>query len=166
MKARTKYEMQVVASNERLTAVNPKAFEWGVRNLFKHPAFRVPSGLTTCGDCGHKFTHKGKGKFVVFPIVDADLKSRTPSNVFIRKAPTLPFLIPLTAYRLSECFYWPQFSRKASRWDIMRLRCAVYGSMPKGKPHWHRKHGLSVIIEIVSVGVHPLSWEICPMFTI
>ena len=67
MKARTKYEMQVVASNVRLTAVNPKAFEWGVRNLFKHPAFRVPSGLTTCGDCGHKFTHKGKGKFVVCP---------------------------------------------------------------------------------------------------
>lgn len=67
MKARTKYEMQVVASNERLTAVNPIAFEWGVKNLFKHPAFRVPSGLTTCGDCGHKFTHKGKGKFAVCP---------------------------------------------------------------------------------------------------
>ena len=67
MKAKTKFEKQVAASNERLIAVTPKAFEWGVRNLFKHPAFRVPSGLTTCGDCGHKFTHKGKGKFAVCP---------------------------------------------------------------------------------------------------
>ncbi len=67
MKARTKFEKQVVASNVRLTAVTPKAFEWGVKNIIKHPAFRVPSGLTTCGDCSHKFTHKGKGKFVVCP---------------------------------------------------------------------------------------------------
>lgn len=28
---------------------------------------RVPCGQTTCGDCGHKFTHRGKGKFVVYP---------------------------------------------------------------------------------------------------
>ena len=67
MKARTKFEKQVAASNERLTPVDPKAFEWGVKNIIKLPAFRVPSGLTTCGDCGHKFTHKGKGKFVVCP---------------------------------------------------------------------------------------------------
>lgn len=67
MKARTKFEKQVAASNARLTAVAPKAIEWGVRNLIKHPAFRVQSGLTTCGDCGHKFTHKGKGLYVVCP---------------------------------------------------------------------------------------------------
>ncbi len=67
MKPRNKFERQVAASNVRLTAVSSKAFEWGVRNLFKHPAFRVPSGLTTCGDCGHKFTHRGKGKLVVCP---------------------------------------------------------------------------------------------------
>ena len=67
MKARTKFEKQVADSNVRLTAVTPKAFEWGVRNLIKHPAFRVPSGRTTCGDCGHKFIHKGKGKYVVCP---------------------------------------------------------------------------------------------------
>ncbi|MDE5821047.1 MAG: PcfJ domain-containing protein [Paramuribaculum sp.] len=67
MKARTKFEKQVVVSNLRLTAVPTKAFEWGVKNLFSHPAFRVPSGATTCGDCGHKFQHKGKGKYVVCP---------------------------------------------------------------------------------------------------
>ena len=67
MKARTKFEKQVATSNVRLTAVAPKVFEWGVRNLITHPAFRVPSGRTTCGDCGHKFIHKGKGKYVVCP---------------------------------------------------------------------------------------------------
>ena len=67
MKARTKFEKQVVVSNMRLTAVPTKAFEWGVKNLFTHPAFRVPSGATTCGDCGHKFRHERKGKYVVCP---------------------------------------------------------------------------------------------------
>ena len=67
MKARTKFDKQVVVSNLRLTPVPSKAFEWGVKNLFSHPAFRVSSGATTCGDCGHKFTHKGKGKYVVCP---------------------------------------------------------------------------------------------------
>ena len=33
MKARTKFEKQVATSNVRLTAVAPKVFEWGVRNL-------------------------------------------------------------------------------------------------------------------------------------
>ena len=67
MKARTSFEKQVAASNVRLTAIDPKVTEWGVKNLFNHPAFRVPSGLTTCGDCGHKFRHEGKGKYVVCP---------------------------------------------------------------------------------------------------
>ena len=67
MKARTSFEKQVAASNERLTAIAPKVMEWGVKNLFRRPAFRVPSGLTTCGDCGHKFRHEGKGLSVVCP---------------------------------------------------------------------------------------------------
>lgn len=67
MKPRNKFERQVAASNERLTAISPKAIEWGARNLIKHPAFRVPSGATTCGDCGHKFRHEGKGMYVVCP---------------------------------------------------------------------------------------------------
>ena len=67
MKAKTKFEKQVAASNERLTVISPKAVEWGVKHLFKHPAFRVPSGATTCGDCGHKFIHEGKGIYVVCP---------------------------------------------------------------------------------------------------
>lgn len=57
----------VVASNERLTAISPKAIEWAMKHLIKHPAFRVASGLTTCGDCGHKFRHEGKGVNVVCP---------------------------------------------------------------------------------------------------
>ena len=57
----------VAASNERLTAISPQAIDWAIKHLFKHPAFRVPSGLTTCGDCGHKFRHEGKGINVVCP---------------------------------------------------------------------------------------------------
>lgn len=67
MKARTKFDKMVVASNERLTAISPKAIEWAMKHLIKHPAFRVASSLTTCGDCGHKFRHEGKGLNVVCP---------------------------------------------------------------------------------------------------
>lgn len=67
MKPRTKFEKQVAASNERLTAISPKAIEWALKHLIKHPAFRVPSGLTTCGDCGHKFRHEGEGLSVRCP---------------------------------------------------------------------------------------------------
>lgn len=55
MKPRTKFEKQVAASNERLTAITPKAVEWAVKTVIKHPGFRASSGLTTCGDCGRKF---------------------------------------------------------------------------------------------------------------
>lgn len=67
MKPRTKFDKSVAASNERLTTISPKAVDWAVKHLIKHSAFRVPSGLTTCGDCGHKFRHEGKGMAVVCP---------------------------------------------------------------------------------------------------
>ena len=55
------------ASNARLTAISPKAIDWAYRNLVQHWAFRTPSGETACGECGHKFHHKGKSSFVKCP---------------------------------------------------------------------------------------------------
>ena len=53
--------------NARLTAISPKAIDWAYRNLVQHWAFRTPSGETACGECGHKFHHKGKSSFVKCP---------------------------------------------------------------------------------------------------
>lgn len=67
MKAKSRFDRQVSASNERLTAISPKAIDWAYRNLVQHWAFRTPSGETACGECGHKFHHKGKSSFVKCP---------------------------------------------------------------------------------------------------
>lgn len=67
MKARTKLEKMVVASNLKLSAIAPKAIEWASKMLIEHPAFRTPSMKVTCGDCGHRFSYDGKAKYVVCP---------------------------------------------------------------------------------------------------
>lgn len=67
MKVKSRFDRQVSASNARLTAISPKAIDWAYRNLVQHWAFRTPSGETACGECGHKFHHKGKSSFVKCP---------------------------------------------------------------------------------------------------
>lgn len=67
MKPRNRFEKAVAASNERLTAISHKAEEWAIRNVVKHVAFRTSGHKCTCGDCGGKFEHEGKGKTVRCP---------------------------------------------------------------------------------------------------
>lgn len=67
MKPRNRFEKAVAASNGKLSPVSPKAVEWAVRNVITHFALRTSSHNCTCGDCGMKFDHKGKGKSVCCP---------------------------------------------------------------------------------------------------
>lgn len=55
MKARTKYQHQVVAANERLLPLTERQRAWAFRHTVEHFAFRTPSGQTTCLDCGHRW---------------------------------------------------------------------------------------------------------------
>ena len=41
MKARTKIEKQVAASNEKLTVLSPKVITWAVRKVAGHVYFRT-----------------------------------------------------------------------------------------------------------------------------
>lgn len=67
MQARTKFEKMVAASNMKLSAINPKAIAWAVKKRIVHPAFRTPSNVLTCGDCGHQFTLKGELGLITCP---------------------------------------------------------------------------------------------------
>ncbi len=67
MKARTKIEKQVAASNEKLTVLSPKVLTWAVRKVAGHICFRTSAHKCTCGECGRHFDHKGKGKSVCCP---------------------------------------------------------------------------------------------------
>ena len=67
MKPRNRFEKAVAASNMKLSAISPKAVEWAIRNTVSHIAFRTSGHKCTCGDCGHKFDYKGKGKYTRCP---------------------------------------------------------------------------------------------------
>lgn len=67
MKPRNKFQKAVAASNERLAAISPKAVEWAVGNVITHIAFRTSGHKCTCGDCGHLFDYRGKGKHARCP---------------------------------------------------------------------------------------------------
>ena len=57
----------MAASNMKLSTVSPKAIEWALGNIIVHIAFRTSGHNSTCGDCGAKFDHRGKGKSVCCP---------------------------------------------------------------------------------------------------
>lgn len=82
MKARTKFQYRVVAANGRLLPITERQIEWAFRHTVEHFAFRVPSGRTTCLDCGHKW-NEAKAKRCRCPKCQAKL---TLKDTFCRKA--------------------------------------------------------------------------------
>jgi len=67
MKARTRYQKQVAAANERLTALRPDTIAWATRNAVEHIAFRTAGHNCTCGDCGEQFNYEGGAKYIRCP---------------------------------------------------------------------------------------------------
>lgn len=82
MEARTKYQQQVAAANERLLPIAEKQAAWAFKTQIGHYAFRTKSGVTTCMDCGHKFHTNGKGQHFCCPKCGARLELR---DTFCRK---------------------------------------------------------------------------------
>lgn len=118
MKARTKFDKMVAASNERLTAISPKEIEWGVRNLIKHPAFRVPSGVTTCGDCGHKFRHEGKGMNVVCPHCGSKLEIKDTLKRTHKEGTYFAVLDTIDGLQVERVFLLSAYFKKGQQMDI------------------------------------------------
>ena len=74
MKARTKFEKWVAASNEKLTAISSKSVEWAVRNVLEHIAFRTSCQKCTCSDCGKGSTTREKVSLSAVRIVEVSWK--------------------------------------------------------------------------------------------
>lgn len=92
MKARTKYQHQVVAANERLLPLTERQQAWAFRHTVEHFAFRTPSGQTTCLDCGHRWNGT-KAKHCRCPKCGARLKLE---NTLRRKADSRSYFSVIT----------------------------------------------------------------------
>lgn len=55
MKPKTKLQHKVVTANGQLQPIEQKPIDWAFKNCVKHMAFRSPSGITVCMDCGHQW---------------------------------------------------------------------------------------------------------------
>ncbi len=62
MKPRTKLQYKVVAANERLQPIGQKPVDWAFKHCVEHYAFRTPSGMNTCMDCGHQWKNDSNRK--------------------------------------------------------------------------------------------------------
>lgn len=82
MKARTRFQHEVVAANGRLLPITERQQEWAFRHTVEHFAFRTPSGRTTCLDCGHQWSET-KAKRCRCPKCNARLKLK---DTLCRKA--------------------------------------------------------------------------------
>ena len=62
MKPKTKLEYKVVAANGQLQPIGQGPVDWAFKHCVEHMAFRTPSGMTTCMDCGHQWQNDTNNK--------------------------------------------------------------------------------------------------------
>lgn len=62
MKPKTKLEYKVVAANGQLQSIGQEPVDWAFKHCVEHMAFRTPSGMTTCMDCGHQWRNDTNNK--------------------------------------------------------------------------------------------------------
>ena len=62
MKPKTKLEYKVVAANGQLQPIGQEPVDWAFKHCVEHMAFRTPSGMTTCMDCGHQWRNDTNNK--------------------------------------------------------------------------------------------------------
>lgn len=121
MKPRTKFQHMVAASNMKLSAISPKAIDWAFRTLIKHPAFRTPSHTTTCGDCGHSFSHKGKEKYVCCPNCGRKLEVCDTLKRTIRRSVYFSVLDSVDGFQIQRVFL---FESKFKKGKLPELTCS------------------------------------------
>ena len=134
MKARTKIEKQVAASNEKLTAISPKVLTWAVRKVAGHICFRTSAHKCTCGDCGRHFDHKGKGKSVCCPHcgtrlqIKDTLKRTIKETYYFSSLEVIDHLQVQRVFRLETTFR-KGMSMEADYWEACRLWLNAEGKL-------------------------------------
>lgn len=134
MKARTKIEKQVAASNEKLTVLSPKVLTWAVRKVAGHVCFRTSAHKCTCGDCGRHFDYEGKGKSVCCPHCGTRLQIKDTLKRTLKEAYYFSSLEVVEGLQVQRVFRLETTFRKgkpmeADYWEACRLWLNAEGKL-------------------------------------
>ena len=134
MKARTKIEKQVAASNEKLTVLSPKVLTWAVRKVAGHVCFRTSAHKCTCGDCGRHFDYEGKGKSVCCPYCGTRLQIKDTLKRTIKEAYYFSSLEVIDHLQVQRVFRLETTFRKGlpievDYWEVCRLWLNAEGKL-------------------------------------
>lgn len=134
MKARTKIEKQVAASNEKLTVLSPKVLTWAVRKVAGHVCFRTSAHKCTCGDCGRHFDYEGKGKSVCCPHCGTRLQIKDTLKRTLKEAYYFSSLEVVEGLQVQRVFRLETTFRKGmpmevDYWEACRLWLNAEGKL-------------------------------------
>lgn len=60
MKAKSKFQQQVVEASKTLSAITTEQIQWGYDNAIEYLGYRSKKGIMTCSKCGHSWQGEGE----------------------------------------------------------------------------------------------------------
>lgn len=93
MKPRNRFEKAVLAQSGRLRPLSKAQVKWAFKECIDHFAHRLPSGRTTCMDCGHNWKMETPAKHCICPECGARLQVE---QTFVRKVKQKAYFTVLT----------------------------------------------------------------------
>ena len=93
MKPRNRFEKAVLAQSGRLRPITRAQVKWAFKECIDHFAFRLPSGRTTCMDCGHSWKMETPTTHCNCPVCGTKLQVE---QTFVRKVRQKSYFTVLT----------------------------------------------------------------------
>jgi hypothetical protein len=59
MKAKNKFQQQIVEASKTLPSITQRQIQWGYDNAIEHVGRRTQKGMITCTKCGHSWQGTG-----------------------------------------------------------------------------------------------------------
>ena len=141
MKARTKFQKEVVAQSHNLRPLNRKQKRWALNNTIYHHAYRLPvSRMATCMICGHTWKEETTSKTCKCPNCKRILKVEDTRKRTTRERGCFNILTTCGKFQVLRTFYInvkmvkgyevnPEYLEVSSYWWNEKGKEAVVGKM-------------------------------------
>lgn len=141
MKARTKFQKEVVAQSHNLRPLNKAQKLWALNTAIEHYAYRLPvSHVATCMTCGHQWKLDTNAKACTCPHCKRQLKVEDTKKRIIRERGCFNILTTCGKFQVLRTFYInvkmvkgyavnPEYLEVSSYWWNDAGKEAVIGKM-------------------------------------